>query len=278
MLVALVGCDYALRIDEVPFDGKRDSHPGNCTVSSETFAPVSCASTAFSATPTDVAELAGDISGDPSIRGDELEIFYTRQGAQQYSIGYATRPTVTSYWQLRGVVPFVDPSARELDPSVSADGSYVAFVSNRAGTEDHVYLAHRECDTWDVMPAPGLEGTAVSTLELSFDALALYFSTPALDIYEVRRTSTVEPFGTPLLVVQNGEWPGVSSDELEIYFTRPGVNGIQRATRTTTGVAFDTSTSATQFGGDPDLTPDGRTLYTYSSSAGTVKVTRRLCP
>jgi len=217
----LAGCDVVFRVDEVTSNGDSDARHDsvtsdtNCTTATGTFEPVSCGSVAFTGTPVELTEFAGDVNGEPSMRGDQLELFYTRYD-QHYRLAYATRPTVTSAFVLAGDVPFGDPSAAEADSSVSADGRYVAFVSDRGGAGNHGYLAHRACDTWEVVPLPGLESVSMVGLELSYDARALYYAGANSEIFEARRDSTSEPFGTPILVATQADWPGISSDELEL--------------------------------------------------------------
>jgi hypothetical protein len=282
ILVALAGCDYVFRLDEVATNSNGDARHdsvtggGGCTISTTPFAPTSCSS-AFGGTPVELEEFAGTAVGDPSIRGDQLEIFYTTYFDGHTILAYATRQNVTSPFVLAHDPPYADPSSTEFDQTVSASGEYVAFISNRGGAGYHTYLAHRACNTWEVVPIPGLETTVMASVELSYDAKAVYFGTASHEIYEARRSSTDQPFGEPMVVVANGDWPGVSSDELEIYFTQSTVGGVFRATRTNVGTQFGQTASATAFGGDPDLTPDGRTLVLLRTG-NSLQVLQRSCP
>jgi hypothetical protein len=279
VLVALVGCDYAFRLDEVQSpDGGRDSITGdtNCTTSQASFQPVSCGSVVFSGAPVEITDLAGSVIGDPSMRGDELEIYYTQTGSH-YTIGYATRPTATSSWQVIGDAPFGDPASVESDPSISADGSYVAFLSDRGGAGTHAYLAHRACDTWETVPMPGLESAGMSGLDLSWDALALYFNDSSRAVYQAHRSSTSEPFGSLMEVLTGAEYPSISSDERELYVTKSGSGGVYRATRTDITQPFGAPAIATSFGSDADVSVDGSALVMKHSN-DSVQLMRRTCP
>jgi hypothetical protein len=276
-LLLLGGCDFIFRLDEVPVDGdaRRDSRGAGCTTAVGTFEAASC-SGAFSGPPAELTELVGKVAGDPSLRGDQLELFYTRIGSPN-ALAYATRDTPTSGFRLDGDVPFGNTAAYEFDPSVSADGSYVAFISDRGGSGYHAYLAHRECATWETVPLPGLETTNMNGVELSWDALAVYFSTSSHEIYEARRKATSDAFTGAKLVLSVGDFPAISSDELEIYFTMSGSNGIFRETRTSVDSAFGSASVVTTFGLDPDLSQDG-TVLVLAHSGTSAQVMRRTCP
>jgi hypothetical protein len=277
-LLLLGGCDFIFRLDEVPAppgdDARRDSRGSNCTTADITFHPVNCGSVPFAGTPTELTEFAGHVAGDPTIRGDELEMFYVRGTTAGYQIAHAVRAASTSMFELVGDAEFSDPNAVETDPAINADGTYVAFVSTRGGGAAHVYLAHRECDTWETALAPGLESTVVMGVDLTWDALGLYYSVPGVGIYQVHRSSTAEPFGTPLLVLSSGLYPAISSDELELYVPN---GGTYRATRTSVDAPFGVMSLALDSGGDPDVTVDGTGLLT-ARVGSSAQMLRRLCP
>jgi hypothetical protein len=272
----LGGCDFIFRLDPVPdfHDGDARDVGSDCAISQLPFEAKSCASIPFLGTPTEFTELAGNVAGDPTIRGDELELFYVRGTNGAYQMASAVRATRTSPWQLAGDAPFGDSTASETDPAINADGTYVAFVSNRGGTENRIYLAHRACDTWETAPAPGLESTLAMSIDLSWNALVLYYSDLSSDLYQVRRSSTAEPFGPPTRVFTEVQFPAVSSDESELYYP---TNGTYRATRPNPDQEFMNASLASDFGGDPDVTVDGTALY-MTRSGSSLQVLRRACP
>jgi hypothetical protein len=256
-------------------DARRDSRGSNCEVAEGPFVPVSC-STPFLGTPLEISQLAGMVGGDPTIRGDELEMFYVYGLPGAYRIARAVRASTTSEWMSAGDAPFADPTASETDPAINADGTYVAFISDRGGVGNHVYLAHRTCDTWEpVVPARGLESLTAIGIDLSWDALGLYYTIGDSMIYEVHRATTTDAFGTPEQVSMGGTYPSISSDELELYFA--GAGGVYRATRTAVGTAFATPTLVTDSGNDPDVSFDGTGLL-FVLTGNVPAWLRRTCP
>ncbi len=280
-LVALAGCDFVFRLDRVESDSTRDGDTDDadeqCNHAKQSFAPVTCTS-AFGTTPVEQMELAGRVIGDPTLRGDGLELYFAANGGDPFTIMFARRDTVTDAFQFVGPAPFVQSDASDFEPSIDAKGEYLAFLSTRGGTGTHAYLAHRACTEWVIVPMPGLETTTMTALELSWDALTLYYVDAGHDLFQANRTNTETTFGAPVQVSQNVGYPSVSSDERELYYTRSdGVNGIHRATRSGTGSAFGPPELVTSFGADPDVSPDG-TLLLMSRTGDSLQVVRRTCP
>lgn len=283
-LVALAGCDFVFRIDHVELDGTRDGAvdgdladgDDNCDYAHQPFAPVVC-TTSFGTTPVEQSELAGEVIGDPTLRGDGLELYFTASGGNPYTIRFARRSAVTDPFQIVGTAPFVANSASDSDPAIDAKGEYLAFLSTRGGTVSHGYLAHRACTTWELAPMPGLETITMTALELSWDALTLYYVDASHDLYQADRPDTISAFGTPIMVAQNVDFHAISSDERELYYTQPGVGGIYRAIREADSGVFGEPGSVSSFGRDPDVSHDG-TVLLLARAGDSLEVIRRTCP
>ena len=95
------------------------------------------------------------------------------------------------------------------------------------------------------------------------------------------------PFGAPSMVAglrsvtDDIQDPTLAADELEIYFTSPmgGVNDIWRSQRATLADAWQTASvvselSSAEADEDPDLSPDGLTIYLSSDRLETPGVMR----
>jgi hypothetical protein len=283
-LLLLVGCDFVFRLDEVrgvSSDALVGDGPGGdaaCGLAAGPFQPVSCGSVAFGATPVELPGLAGSVAGDPSIRGDKLEVYFTAQGTTTpFRIGRAIRPDLVSPFEVTAAPLFVDPTANEYDPSVNATGEFVAFSSDRGGYGAHALLAQRtSCDTWTVVPMPGLEDQPMSSLDLSWDALTIYFTDQRI-LYQARRPNTSLPFGPKVQVAVDIDWPAVSSDDRELYFVPVTGGGVYRAQRTDPDGPFGVGSLVTSFGGDPDLIADGTVLILLRAGMS-AQVLTRTCP
>jgi Tol biopolymer transport system component len=190
----------------------------------------------------------------------------------------------------------VNSSASEFDPSISADGLELYFISYRPGgqgqTDMWVTTRKTKADPWGtpVNLGPTVNSSANDNAPgISADGLSLYFSSDRpggygdWDLWVTTRKTTSDPWGTPVNLgpTVNGSAsdhaPSISADGLTLYFAgyprgpmRPGGLGdsdIWMTTRNTkadpwsTPVNLGPTVNTSGYESGPCISADGLALY-----------------
>jgi len=248
-----------------------------------------CDSEAPFGTPVAIAELNDPTHNDGTLRllPDELSgYFWTFRGSANAQIYLATRPDLATPFSITPVQGLA-LAGSALDPSISADGTFLVFRHNSPG--DDLYETTRAGSPDTFGPAAAIANLDTGATEvqpfLQLGGAELYFSSDRTgngDIYRATEIGTA--FGTPALVPElastsdDGD-PVIAPDGLTIYFrsSRPatplGYN-IYVATRTTTAGSFGSAQLVPNVNSDSDdgpswISPDGCRLYISSARAGT---------
>jgi len=187
------------------------------------------------------------LEAQPSISGDGLSLFFYSERSGGYGnrdIWVARRATTDEAWTtLENVGPPVNTSYRDSGPCISADGLTLFFDSDR----------------------PGGSGQS--------------------DIWVTRRATTSDPWGTPVNLgppvnaSSYDAYPSVSADGLTLVMQSnlPGGYGgydIWMATRQTKDapwtapVNLGPPVNSSALEGDPEISPDGLTVFFGSPRAG----------
>ena len=204
--------------------------------------------------PQVIAALAapGYDDDDPTVTGDRLELYFDSDrpgGAGMGDIYVSTRPSPSSPWGAPSLVAGINSGSRETTPEVSRDGLRLHFSSARPG---------------------GLGG---------------------LDIYMCTRPNRSSPWSTPVAVTElnstaNDTSPVTNGDNTDVIFTSTrdgGDNDLYESTRSSPAVtwtapapltAINTPDSET----DPNLSPDGLTLYFAAGPAAQLDIRRTTRP
>ncbi len=225
--------------------------------------------------------LEGNVGGghDPSTTGDPLELWYSRTGiVATYDVEGARRANDGAPYDASIAFDYNKPGI-DRDPALSADGLVLAFTSDTSGTLQP--YESRRATTTESFGAPVLlplaQAAVDNGIELSADGLTLYFADDRRDLRSVRRSDRSSPFGAASEILsQNVENPTLSSDELELYYSRADDTKTYRRTRRNREGAFDDNeTEIFADALEPDLSPDGQRLYVVRS--GDVYTLTRNC-
>ena len=193
-----------------------------------------------------------DYEHGTSISADGLSLFFMSNrpggcGGPQ-DLWVATRDTVDAPWsEPVNLGPTVNSSAKEVAPSISADGLtlyFSDFVNPRPGGygSDDLWLTTRETihDPWGepVNLGPTVNSSSVDGRPLiSADGLSLYFDSDRPggygqgDLYVTRRATLSDPWGTPVNLgptVNSSAWeelPSISADGFTLYFDSENRSG-----------------------------------------------------
>ncbi len=227
------------------------------------------------------------IETEPTLVGDGLELWLTvrvTSGAQQ-DLYFTTRPSLGDPFGLPQLAAFDDPTTDDADPAFSADGLDMIFLSGRFSGR-HLWEATRASvtDAFDPPHEIGeLAGVTVDHgLDLSNDGLTLYYVAGATDsdLYQATRRDRASPFDVAgaMVVAASVDVPGVSPDQLELFFDTPTGSDVLRRTRASSDVPFDANDSIVQGNARaPDVSPDAKTLI-FAASSGGIGYRTRSCP
>lgn len=243
--------------------------------------------------PVALPGLATD-AATPRLSHDELVVYFTTHPGDKARIARASRPSLGAPFGARTLIDVQSSSAKDNDPSVSADGATLWFSSERNGGGDQLFMATLIAGTTSFGPP-----TVVSSLSSAGDEQHPYFRLGGggelwfsssrggqWDIYVARKNGV--GFDAPrrvdeLHAVESSRQPMITEDGLKVLFAseRPGGLGqrdLWTARRTSAAAPFgapeavsSVNSAADEFAGW--LSPDGCRIY-FSSDREVAKVHR----
>ncbi len=238
--------------------------------------------------------------GISSISSDGLKIYFASDrpgGSGHYDIWTSTRAAQGDNW-LRAVNLGANVNSEYFDgsPSLPADELELYFESRRpVGGElnSDIWVSKRAAkdQPWSAPVNLGVINTtaAEATVCISPDGLQLYFASGrsggfgAMDIYVSSRPTKNDDWSTPVNlgpIVNSSQYqwfPHISPDGRTLFFARgyPENNAeLWVARRKTVSdewnepVRIGSSATSSSASGGPNLSPDGRSLYFYSTRDG----------
>jgi hypothetical protein len=261
-LVLLAGCGR-IAFDPVGDARSRDALPDAACISFGPWNP-----------PEPIVELTnGAPEYDPTQRSDRLQ-FWSVVPADG-AIYTARRASTSDAYGPLVREPFNGMVGNDQDPAPTGDGLSILWSSNR--TSLYLIYEARRATAADEFGLPalalGLESFESNSMDITVDGLTLYF-TPGGVLYRARRPSLGAAFDTPTSLGLTVQFPAISADELELYYS----NGLDIVVRTRASVADafgpETVVPGTSGFGDPDLSADGSELLINSGTDTTYRLTR----
>lgn len=270
----------------VPETGGNETGTEGGGVDAADGAPPTCSSDDPFGKPTELDGLydGANTTGDPSLRADELEIFFQRSN----QVWVARRGARNLAFEPPKQIDAKDAGASTLDPSISADGLvlYVVIVDKIARMRRPTLTAPFEAPE----PIPGIEQPTGNLNDpyILPDQRALYFGAPIMGggfgIYRSVSVGGAFPNRDDMIWLPlSALHPVVSADDLTLYVSNGGTNGIERIRRKSATEPFGTPApvgelnvmSATAGGVDRPgwISPDNCRIYL---SAGPSETTRRI--
>ena len=229
---------------------------------------------------------SASFDGDPSLREDRLEIYFSSErpgGLGGRDIWRATRASATTEWEPPQPETALSTASNDSNPSLSHDG-LVIFISS--GDPYDIYVAARATvdDPW-MAPVPEVEldsstqdyasGTDLSGTRMIFASERTGFS----DLYATQRAVVAADWDAPTMITEldtsaTEHGPHLSPDALTVYFTsnRFGTEDFYVAMRPSLVEVFGSvvllGEISTSSANEDDLwvTSDQR-VYLYSSDA-----------
>ena len=155
----------------------------------------------------------------PSISSDGLELYFSGQHWQPNATGYGQsdlwvtrRASLSDPWGVpENLGPLVNTASNEAEPSISADGLSLYFMSERSGGQGQldIWVTTRPTTNagWDVpvnLGAPVNSSGWECAPTISADGFILFFQSDRpegegqLDIWMTRRTGTSDSWGEPV--------------------------------------------------------------------------------
>jgi len=226
----------------------------------------------------------------PHLTSDGLTLYFSsdRPGDDTQRIWVATRASTGATFDAPILLASINDGAWTGSPATSVNGLELFYSTGGA-------ISHSTRGT-TATPFPiGTEITELSPTEsnvggpfLAADGLTLYYhmgdwNAGTFDMAMATRDTVDGPFTYVKMLnganspTENDGWPTVSADHLELYFERATEGGekIFMATRESVVAPFGLSSLVAEFSslalsGDPDLSPDGRTMVFAARPTGEV--------
>ncbi len=268
MLLAAAACNPIFGLNEtVPPDGPPP--------------PIGCSGKLFGSPVSlpPLVENEPEFDGQLGADGRELWMVAREPVTQAFRAYRSLRAPLDSDFPLATKVELA-PGRSVTDPSLATDGRRIMFVS-RVPTDVVLEAVRETPDGAFGAPAliSGLGSISVAYIDLSFDGLTVYYGNFAGDLWTASRATVDEPFVDARMLMTNIARPSVSPDQLELFYgkaTSPG-GPIYRRLRPAVSEPFGPDeTVVVDRGGDPDVSPDSRTLVI--SDLGGLTLLTRECP
>ena len=185
----------------------------------------------------------------PSISSDGLELYFSGQHWQPNATGYGQsdlwvtrRQSLSDPWSVpENLGPLVNTASNDAEPSISADGLSLYFMSERSGGRGQldIWVSTRPTINAD-WGVPTNLGSPVNSSgwecapTISANGLVLFFQSDQpggqgqLDIWATTRTSTSDPWGEPVNLGPNVNTSRrdavacISTDGHNLYFSSWG--------------------------------------------------------
>jgi hypothetical protein len=258
-VLLLAGCNQAFGLDNTVTPDAPPKPPG-------------CAGATF-ANPVEFANIPPQYGSPWFVTANELWLAHYESSATGYDIYITTRADET--------MDFPAPVLATGAVNSAMDGVDVAFANASLdlfllrGTTVYEGTRAAITDTFtSLSPVGELVNFNASSggIWVSPDGLSLYVSDG--DLYVLHRASRTQPFGPMTLVAQGVRWPGLSPDELEVFYTADMINPLTlyRRVRATAGDVFpaEQPSDAVIAGDDASIfaRTDGTEWLVYNDGGG----------
>jgi hypothetical protein len=228
------------------------------------------------------------VNEDPSLTGDQLELYFASQQTGTTAIWVSRRATVTAWGTPQVVAELGSPTN---EPCISRDGLTIWFArpgNSDAALSSHIWVASRAATTsaWGVpqlvteLAAPGFDDEKPSVDDA---ALMMVFMSNrpggagGMDLYMSTRPTPLDAWAVPLNLTEvntpgDERDPFIGAQGLQLFWAaNPPMEQIRSATRASVTQRFTLSRTLTELGQpnfDPTLSVDLRHIMFAAQRAG----------
>jgi len=247
-VVTLAGCDLVFKLEPAP-----DASPlGACP---------------FLA-PVPLPPFTDNVF-DPSLRGDALELWFSRGGSELFS---ARRAALSAPFEREVAADTLNTGENESDPAPTADGLRLFYSSGPSVIEAR--RASQKADFTTPIAHADLPGQDLEGLDIAFDGLRIYYD-HVDGLRSQARVTLDTPFLTAADLGPRRSFPSISHDERELFFQDN--QKIYRVLRANVTDPFDGTPELILDGVDPEISDSGKLLVFKSITADGFAVSERTC-
>jgi hypothetical protein len=267
IVVLLAACDQIYGLRDRP--DARDGSDGNEGDATMTDAP--CTLDDFDSSTTYPILPFGNGTYHPAMSADGLELFHVVLSSS-LDLRVSKRETISDPWSAGAELEnnISSPLGNDADPTITADGTALLFVSTRAPATPftrNIYETIRPVGgEWTPPVRRGGIDVEAYSIDISADGKTLYVidgDTPSSKLYRFERAGIGQDFTARMPVRDGTRFPSISADQTELYFHDD--EGIKREKKVNGMFVNPQLLVAGEI--DGDLSHDGMIL-TYRTAAG----------